>query len=271
MAFFPGRSARSARCNLGSVWHPVPSCPYSIVRSCYTSIHSQDAVHRASTPQRTRPCGLSRGREEMPDKKRKRPAKVVAATLGDLEGDASRRVSFLRTDARAAVPTLVPAAPLKEAFHSDLDPRWVTAAGASTAAVLSRLSADIISTVASADGAQRRAKGIHLGRASVCRLLRRRALSAAVLASDAGPPLTFAHVAVLAQESGAHVALLSCGSSHLGQQFGLLRASAIGLEAAHFPESHPFVQLIARTARPAQPLPWLDEARAAVATKAKPE
>lgn len=205
------------------------------------------------------------------DKKRKRPAKVAAATLGDLEGDASRRVSFLRTDARAAVPTLVPAAPLKEAFHSDLDPRWVTAAGASTAAVLSRLSADIISTLASADGAQRRAKGIHLGRASVCRLLRRRALSAAVLASDAGPPLTFAHVAVLAQESGAHVALLSCGSSHLGQQFGLLRASAIGLEAAHFPESHPFVQLIARTARYAQPLPWLDEARAAVATKAKPE
>ena len=47
MAFFPGRSARSARCNLGSVWHPVPSCPYSIVRSCYTYIHSQDAVHRA--------------------------------------------------------------------------------------------------------------------------------------------------------------------------------------------------------------------------------
>ena len=161
--------------------------------------------------------------------------------------------------------------PLKEAFHSDLDPRWVTAAGASTAAVLSRLSEDIISTVASADGSQRRAKGIHLGRASVCRLLRRRALSAAVLASDAGPPLTFAHVAVLAQESGAHVALLSCGSSHLGQQFGLLRASAIGLEAAHFPESHPFVQLIKRTARPAQPLPWLDEARAAVATKSKPE
>ena len=209
--------------------------------------------------------------QRMPDKKRKRPAKVAAATLGDLEGDASRRVSFLRTDARAAVPTLVPAAPLKEAFHSDLDPRWVTAAGASTAAVLSRLSEDIISTVASADGSQRRAKGIHLGRASVCRLLRRRALSAAVLASDAGPPLAFAHVAVLAQESGAHVALLSCGSSHLGQQFGLLRASAIGLEAAHFPESHPFVQLIKRTARPAQPLPWLDEARAAVATKSKPE
>ena len=48
-------------------------------------------------------------------------------------------------------------------------------------------------------------------------------------------------------------------------RFGLLRASAVGLRAEHFAESHELVQLLRRASqqqRPAGPLPWLDSARA---------
>ena len=105
-----------------------------------------------------------------------------------------------------------------------------------------------------------------LGRAKVTRALRRRELRALVLARDSGPPLLHAHLAALAQECGVPACVLACGSAQLGQPFGLLRASAIGLLAEHFAESHELVARLRRAAQqqqPAGPLPCLDAVRAA--------
>ena len=195
--------------------------------------------------------------------KRKRPLKAAALTLEDLDGDASKRVSFLRTDARAAiatVPTSMTA--LKEAFVSELEPKWVAASGELAAAVLRQIG-HACAAVAPAHAPQRQPlAGIHLGRSCVCRALKRRALRAVVLAREAGPPLLYAHLAALAQEAGATVALLACSSAHLGQPFGLLRASAVGLDAELFPEAHPLVALVEAAAGTGQRLPWLTESRA---------
>ena len=51
------------------------------------------------------------------------------------------------------------------------------------------------------------------------------------------------------------------GSAQLGQPFGLLRASAVGLGSEHFAEEHALVRLV-RAAAARDALPWLPAALA---------
>ena len=188
----------------------------------------------------------------------KKPKPKKAQTLDDVKGVASDVVHFLRTDARAAVSTApVSRTRLKQSFEWELAPRWPLLAGDDAAAALRHVSA--------AAGPLR--AGLCIGRAAVTRALRRRELRAVVLARDAGPPLLSAHLAALAQDADAPVSLLACGSAQLGQPFGLLRASAVGLRSAHFAPEHALVVLLKRGAQqqaPDGPLPWLNKARAGI-------
>ena len=202
-----------------------------------------------------------------------------AATLDSLDGEAHSRVSFLRTDARAAVATTASRTKLKEAFDSDLEPQWAMVSGEAASSALRLLSVEAASGATST--ASSRHAGLCLGRGAVARALSRGELSAVVLAREAGAPLLVSHLAVLAQERGTSVCMLACGSAQLGQPFGLLRASAIGLHAESFGADHELVRLLRASAQarvPAKaraaangsdagsPLPWLGGARAARAT-----
>jgi ribosomal protein L7Ae-like RNA K-turn-binding protein len=175
----------------------------------------------------------------MGGKKRK-----LAATLDDLSGDASKRVAFIRADARAAVSA--PAGPsrtqLKAAAASPFDPQWPLVRGETASALLQRIGTDC---VAREDGATRARSGVVVGLGAVSRALRRGALSAVVLAHDSGPPLFSAHVPVLAQKHGTAACVLACASAQLGQPFGLLRAATVGLDAALFPPEHGLVRMVA--------------------------
>ena len=194
----------------------------------------------------------------MPKKRRR-----AAATLDQLE-HASERVPFLRTDAReASVVAPVSRTRAKEALACDLDPEWSAASPATTTAVLRQLGADC---------AANSAPGVRLGRSAVTRALRRGELAALIVSREGGPPLSYAHLAAHAQQHGTAVSLLACSSAQLGQPFGLLRASCIGLLAHHFPASHPLVQLVQRTASSSNGsaglLPWLKGALTRIAPQA---
>ena len=180
-----------------------------------------------------------------------------AVTLDDLSGAAHERVSFLRTDARAAVGTKVSRTKQKEAFVSDLEPHWVPASGEASASILRQLGDehDAGSVSTSDSGAV-----VCLGRNAVTRALRQRSLRTVILARDSGPQLLYAHLAPLAQQGDVSVCVLACTSARLGQPFGLLRCSALGLRRDAFNESHALVQLVKRAASPALLLPWLDAA-----------
>ena len=193
--------------------------------------------------------------------RRKPPAK----TLDDLGGAASN-VSFIRTDASAISKSKSSSqTKIKQAFEWDLAPRWPLLNGEEAATILRGLSQ--LTSASDASGSSSgsaRPAGLCLGRAAVSRALRRRELRALVIAQDSGPPVLHAHLAALAQAAGTPSCLLACGSAQLGQPFGLLRASAVGLRASHFGEEHDLVALLTAAAQrlqPKGPLPWLDAAR----------
>ena len=194
----------------------------------------------------------------------KRPrSKPAALTLDALDGAASKRVAFLRTDA-TAVATPSPVASksrLKEAFASSLEPQWVAVSGVLTADILRELGAE--ATARSAQGPRRGVAplGIYIGRNAVSRRLRKRALRSLVVARDAGLPMLYAHLPLLAQQAGVTPTLLSCSSAQLGQLFGLPRISAIGLDAQEFPDDHALVLLLRRAAGEGLPFPWLPQRR----------
>lgn len=195
--------------------------------------------------------------DAQPAKQRRRPAK--AKTLDDLGGVAST-VPFLHTDSRATAPEQLSRMRLKQAFEWELAPQWPVLAGADASAVLRHVGA--------AAGAvpSQKPTGFCVGRAAVERALRRRELAALILARDAGPALPCAHLAALAQESATPVGLLACSSAQLGQPFGLLRTSAVGLRTARSggTEEDALVTLLTRVAQrqqPVGPLPWLSKAR----------
>lgn len=170
----------------------------------------------------------------MPKSKRR----AAAPTLDALDGKAHLAVPFLRTDARAAVEAASTSkTKLKEAFSSELDPQWSAIAGDDGTAILRQLNLECGSGSGdNGDGDARRigALSVRLGRAAVARALKRCALAAVVIAKDGGAPLLYAHLAALAQESGTPVCVLACSSAQLGQPFGLLRASTVGLLKEHF-------------------------------------
>jgi ribosomal protein L7Ae-like RNA K-turn-binding protein len=194
----------------------------------------------------------------------------AAVTLDELDGVASRAVPFLRTDARAAVATASTSnTRRKEGFTSELEPSWTAVSGEVAANVLRHLASGCVASSAerSITTAARARPHVRLGRGAVCRGLRQGALSAVVLARESGPPLLYAHIAALAQEHGVTVALIGCSSAQLGQPFGLLRTSAIGLGRESFSDNHELVQTLKNAAGSDPPLPWLNKARATALLK----
>ena len=192
--------------------------------------------------------------------RRKPPAK----TLDDLGGAASN-VSFIRTDASAISKSKTSSQTKINKRRKGSGPRWPLLNGEEAATILRGLSQ--LTSASDASGSSSgsaRPAGLCLGRAAVSRALRRRELRALVIAQDSGPPVLHAHLAALAQAAGTPSCLLACGSAQLGQPFGLLRASAVGLRASHFGEEHDLVALLTAAAQrlqPKGPLPWLDAAR----------
>lgn len=187
----------------------------------------------------------------------------AAATVDDLDGEAASRVHFVRTDARAAVKAAASHAKLKEVFASDLEPQWTTVPAEVLGRVLQLLSAAWSKSGTGDPGGTSSVATSYLciGRAAVSRALKRGELSAVVLAREAGVPLLCAHMAVLAEERGTLIRQLPCGSAQLGQPFGLLRASTVGLRTSCFGDSHELLALLRTNASP--PLPWLRDAKAA--------
>ena len=74
--------------------------------------------------------------------------KKVAATLDGLGGEAASRVHFVRTDARAAVPTSASKTQLKDAFASELEPQRVVANSAAEVSILRQVFNDFSSAEA---------------------------------------------------------------------------------------------------------------------------
>lgn len=183
----------------------------------------------------------------------------MAQTLDELGGAASN-VSFVKEDARAAAPLpQLSKTKLKQAFEWDLSPQWPVLTGEEASAALRHIGE------ACAASSSARPAALCVGRAAVWRALRRKELAAILLAREGGPPLLSAHLAALAQESQTPTCLVACSSAQLGQPFGLLRASIVGLRAAHCATDEPLVVLLrdaAQQQRPAGPLPWLEAARA---------
>ena len=183
---------------------------------------------------------------------RNKASKRAAATLDDLDGVASSRVKFIRTDARAAVSSR--AGPSQRALReatAAATPQCPVIDGEEAAALLRRLSADCVSS-ADQDAGPCARPGVRVGLSAVTRALRRGTLRAAVIARDSGPPLLAAHLPALARARDVPACVLACASAQLGQPFGLLRAAAVGLDAEHFAADHPLVVLVARAgiARP---------------------
>ena len=163
----------------------------------------------------------------------KKPQRA-AATLDELASAGETvvsRVPFLRTDARAMQqPAGKSKSKMKQAFASDLEPNWPAASAEASSHILGLLGVEC----GSGDGGRNRASCVCLGRSAVARALKRNSLAALILAKDAGVPLLYSHLAVLAQASGTPVCVVACSSAQLGQPFGLLRASAVGLRKEHF-------------------------------------
>jgi ribosomal protein L7Ae-like RNA K-turn-binding protein len=184
------------------------------------------------------------------------PKRRRAATVDDLGGVASNRVHFVRTDARPASAPAASRSKLKEALSSELEPQWKDAPRDLAAGIMQNLGA-----VSSGDARI----GVVTGRRAVARALRNGALRAVLIAREAGVPLLYAHLAALAQDSCTPVCVLACGSAQLGQPFGLLRASAIGLRTESFGHEHELVRLLVGAAGDGgkAPLPWVITGRTA--------
>ncbi len=180
--------------------------------------------------------------------KRKRSARA-AVTVDQLGGGASSRVDFIRTDARALKRSTPSNTHIKGALNSPFElPSGLT--GLAAASVIRQL-------VASCSGGRtgQVPQGMVVGLGAVTRRLRRGELRAVVVAREMHPALLVAHVPVLSARREVPLCLLGCSSAQLGQPFGLLRAAAVGLDAAHFEAEHPLVRLLAESAS-ATP-PWL--------------
>jgi len=172
----------------------------------------------------------------------------AAATVMDLGGVVSSKVSFIRTDARAACREAAPSQTvLKAALSSPFEPTWPRV----PAAAVSELVAGISAECAAQRGASSCAHpGVVVGLRSVTRALRRGQLRALVATSELQPPLLLAQLAALAHTQDAHLAVIPTSAAALGQPFGLLRAAVIGLTAEHYAPDHPLVALALAIPRP---------------------
>ena len=177
--------------------------------------------------------------------------RVAVATLDELGGVASKKVGFIRTDAKALVAPSASNTKLKASLVSSLEPAWPHATSEQAQEMLQSLAACAFPE------AGRAQCGLIVGLNAVSRALRRGELRCVILGREAPQPLLSAHLAVLAQQQSLPACMLPCDSGRLGQPFGLLRASVLGLASSVFDDSHPTVQLVVRVCGAQQPLPWL--------------
>ncbi|KAL1529491.1 hypothetical protein AB1Y20_000437 [Prymnesium parvum] len=189
--------------------------------------------------------------------------KTEALTLHELGGKASRKVSFLRTDATALIDAAPSNTKLKAALASPLEPQWPVVGKEDCEAVLQWLG-ELSSSTLQDGGA---AGGMVMGLQAVTRSLRREELRAVVLARDSHAPILYAHIPLIAQlqtqrdpQRAVVVKRLPCSSAQLGQPFGLLRASVVGLRTAHFSSTHPFIQVLSKDCN--RLFPWLEPSMA---------
>ena len=179
--------------------------------------------------------------------------RAAAVTLDELGGAASKRVGFIRTDAKAIVAPTSSKSKLKASLVSPFEPKWPRASAEQAAQLLQQVAG-------SAALESSRAAGVIIGLNAVGRALRRGEVSAVILGQDLPQPLVVASLAAQAQQRRVPVCMLPFDSARLGQPFGLLRATAIGFASHVFDDAHATVQLIGHVSGVgAGPLPWLVE------------
>eukprot|EP00967_Tisochrysis_lutea_P127315 scaffold216312_cov31-Tisochrysis_lutea.AAC.1 len=181
----------------------------------------------------------------------------AAATVGELGGVVSSKVSFIRTDARAACESSAPSqTSLKAALSSPFEPSWPHVPAALVSQLLSAISAECTVAISG----QRPGPGVIVGLRAATRALRRGELSALIAVAELQPPMLLAGLAVLADAKDTHLSVIPSTSTVLGQPFGFLRAAVIGFSSSHFAPSHQLVKLVVSVPRP-KPC-WLPRKRA---------
>lgn len=186
-------------------------------------------------------------------------------TLDELGGEASKKVGFIRTDAKAVIEPSASSSKLKSSLASPLEPRWPDVSKEHCSTVLQRLAT--LCTPESRGGAP--SEGVIFGINAVTRALRRSELSVVILARASQSPILYAHIPLISQlqqmqreqsakEQGTIVCMMPCSSAQLGQPFGLLRVSALGLKSAQYSDTHPLVLFLTRDNH--IPFPWLSRA-----------
>ncbi|KAL3927963.1 MAG: hypothetical protein SGPRY_002591 [Prymnesium sp.] len=173
-----------------------------------------------------------------------------ALSLDELGGAAGKKVAFIRTDASALLPHAPSNTQLKAGLSSPYEPRWPHVSKEECAEVLRALGERL---AGERHNAGFRSLGLTLGLRAVTRALRRAELCGVLLARESQSPLLYAHIPLLAQrqtqqEHGMRpvVRMLPCSSAQLGQLFGLLRVSTVGLQASHFKDSDTVIKLLAK-------------------------
>uniref|UniRef100_A0A7S4BEA9 Ribosomal protein L7Ae/L30e/S12e/Gadd45 domain-containing protein n=2 Tax=Chrysotila carterae TaxID=13221 RepID=A0A7S4BEA9_CHRCT len=163
----------------------------------------------------------------------------LAATLNDYEGAAASRIHFIRADAK---PLMQGASPSKTKLKASLlalcEPGWREISPRDVSMLMQSING---SCVTSTDSHLHASRGVVLGMRAVTRAARRAELSALLVAAHSHSSLLLQQLACMADSHGAAVCALPCSSARLGQPFGLLRASAIGLRRDAFPTEHPLV------------------------------
>ena len=184
-------------------------------------------------------------------------------TLDELGGEASKRVAFVRTDAKSLVASGTSNTKVKAMLKSPLEPQWPTVGKERCAEVMQHVKA----ACAAGGGAQSVQAGTLIGLRAASRALQRGELRAVILARESQNQMLSSHLPLLAQlstpvgaaqQATARVVMLPCSSGQLGQLLGMLRVSAVGLSATEFGDSHPLMQLLAQVGGDERGLfPWL--------------
>ena len=170
----------------------------------------------------------------------RRSRKRAAATLDDLDEDASKQVHFIRADARPAARRSTSTSLLKDLFNSGLEPKWSTASAAAMAAAFKHIS-HRVKTQTTFSRQHLQCLGIHIGRSTVRRRLLSGSLRLILSVREAGPGILSTELGILAAKAGVPLVVLGCSSAQLGQLFGLLRVSAIGFSQN---EAEPLLSLL---------------------------
>merc|ERR1712113_32217 len=197
------------------------------------------------------------GRDDLPTMPKKAKRKQ-AATLDELHGSASELVKFIRTDARAIViPNSPSLSTLKAAMHSPFEPHWSQIEDFQVSHLVHELRRSCVNTYNGAEGVRPR---VVLGLRAVMRSLKRGELRAVICGTQTACILHLAQLAFHSRERNVALCGLPCSPARLGQPFGLLRVSCLGLPVHEFPIDHRLIVLISSLQTKFNGLPILSSA-----------